>query len=284
MKKIKDIVNGFLLGVANVIPGASGGTIAVLTGIFDRLLDNIASCLKHPFKSISNLLYIIIGVLIGIVISIFAVEKLIEIAPIPTFFFFAGLIIGGIPFLWKKVALQKKSIGSWCILGLAMVVIVGMLFLSEGSNKTFDFDFKSILILFGLGVVSLTAMILPGVSGSMILATFGYYDSILELVTTTLKEIINFNFSTNLVLLLSFGLGAVIGLISFAKLVKFLLDKYFTQTFMGILGLVVASSFSVIFISIRDYEVKYVLIGIFTLVIGVVSGLLLTKIEGEAND
>ncbi len=279
MKKILDVIYGILLGIANVIPGASGGTIAVLTGIFDRLVDNIANVLKNPFKSVKNLLFIIIGVLVGLVISIVAVEKLIEYVPIPTFFFFSGLIIGGIPFIFKKVQKEKKSPISWIIFALSFIAIIAMTFLSEGQNKEFTFSFGSMIILFGLGVIALMAMILPGVSGSMVVASMGYYESLLNLLSGLLSDLIKFNFTTDIILVLCFCLGALIGLIAFAKIIKYLLKNFFTNTFMSILGLVCASCVAVIIISIKDYGTDYLLIGCITLVVGIVAGFMLTKLE-----
>lgn len=284
MTKFLDFIYGVLLGVANVIPGASGGTIAVLTGIFDRLVDNIANVLKNPFKSIKNLLFIIIGVLFGLVFSIVAIEKLIEVAPIPTFLFFSGLIIGGIPFIYKKVEKEKKSVLSWVLFAISFIAIISLPFLSEGQAKEFDFNLISMITLFLLGVVALMAMILPGVSGSMLVASAGYYDSLLSLLSGILKDLLNFNFTTDIILVLCFCLGALIGIISFAKVIKFLFKKFFTNTFMCIFGLVTASSVSVIILAIKDYGTQYIFIGIITLILGVISGYFLTKLETKEED
>ncbi len=284
MKKIFDFIYGAILGIANIIPGASGGTIAVITGIFDRLMDNLSNIYKTPLKCIKNLIFIILGIIFGLLCGMFAIEKLIEVAPIPTYFFFSGLIIGGIPFLLKKVKDKPKNSKSWIILVISFVFIIGLTFLTDGTNNEFSFNIVSIIILFVLGSISFMAMVLPGVSGSMIISSLGYYDSVLGLLTNTVSDLASFTFTTDLILLLSFGLGGIIGIICFAKVIKYLFEKYFVNTFMCILGLVSASSVGVIILAIRSDGTSLLWLGIITLILGIISGYFLTKLEGEDKD
>ena len=103
MKKLIDIVKGAIIGIANVIPGLSGGTIAVSMGIYQRLINNIADILKHPIKVIKDLWLLGIGLVIGIILSIFGITYLLENHEIPATMLFVGFILGSLPIIVKEV-------------------------------------------------------------------------------------------------------------------------------------------------------------------------------------
>ncbi len=284
MKKLLEFFYGMLIGIANIIPGASGGTIAVVTGIYNKIINSIATILKEPFKSIKNVLFIGIGMVLGLLVGIVGISKLIEVAPNPTFFLFSGLIIGSVPFIFNKVKKEKKDSKSWLILIISAIIIIALPFVTGGGSKQLEFNLVSIVILVFLGMIGAGTMILPGVSGSMVLTIFGYYDSVILLAKDTLAQLIEFNFTTNIILLLSFCLGAVLGVILLAKLIKYLFNKYFVNTFMAILGLVCASSVVIIILAIKDNGTSHIIISIITLIIGVVLGYGLTKLEKKGDN
>ena len=136
MSFILDIIRGAVIGVANIIPGVSGGTMMVTMGIYDKLIGSITGIFKQFKKSIKTLLPYGIGMVVGIVAFAFLLKKvLIPKFPLPTAFAFIGLIVGGVPLLVKKTKASKKANLVPCVLLFALffAMIIGMQFLGKGA-------------------------------------------------------------------------------------------------------------------------------------------------------
>ena len=123
MNKLFDILKGFVIGIANVIPGFSGGTMAVILKIYDRLIEGLSDVLKHPLKVIKDLWAIVLGLALGIVFAIFAVVTLLNKFPLPTTLFFVGLIIGSIPSIFKETTKDNPSKINYIWLAIAFAII-----------------------------------------------------------------------------------------------------------------------------------------------------------------
>lgn len=252
MDFVKDVLRGILIGVANVIPGVSGGTIALSMGIYERILDAI-NHLKSDFKgSIKTLLPYIIGIIIGVLGLAFIIEFLLERYPAPTIFAFIGLIIGGLPPLGNRIKGYQVKVTHMISFLLMLLVVVVPTALGSGifgAEKTLDGGIISMLIMLGLGVIAASSMVIPGVSGSMMLMILGYYTAVLGSVNQTVKSLIGFDFETllgNLQLLIPFGIGVIIGIFLMAKIIDKLLKRYPLATVWGIIGLVLASGFAIL--------------------------------------
>lgn len=255
MKFILDIIRGAVIGIANIIPGVSGGTMMVTMGIYDKLLGSITGIFKHFKKSIKTLLPYIIGMAVGIGAFAFLLTKvLLPKFPLPTAFAFIGLIVGGVPVLvkkavsagGKKVAEEKKPNLAFCILVFALffALIIGMQFLGEGAERAVTPSLLNALILLVMGVLAAAAMVIPGVSGSLLLLAFGYYNSVTGAVTDFISAVFDFDIATawdKALILFPFGIGVLLGIFFVAKLIEWLLAKYERLTYCGILGLVCAS-------------------------------------------
>ncbi len=243
MKNIILIIKGFFMGLANLIPGVSGGTIAITLGIYDKLISSISHILSNIKENIKFLLPIFIGMILSILslskVMSFALDKFL----FPTILFFIGAIVGGIPMLYKKVK-GKKSILSYIIFILTFAFVIGMTYLSGGKVISFDgMNIIGYIKLFFVGVISAATMVIPGISGSAVLMTLGYYEPIIN----TIKDLTNFsNLFSNMMILIPFGIGVVIGILLIAKLIEYLLKKFEIKTYYGILGFVFASIISII--------------------------------------
>ncbi|MDE6568783.1 MAG: DUF368 domain-containing protein [Lachnospiraceae bacterium] len=245
MKIVKDILKGILIGVANAIPGVSGGTMMVSMGIYDDIIYCITHLFKQLKKSIMTLLPYLIGMAIGIVGLAFAIGYLLEHFEFQTKMAFIGLILGGVPLLFGKIKEKKKGFPHACIFLLFFVAIIAMeYFGGESSDVTLKVGVIPAILIFLVGVIASATMVIPGVSGSMMLMILGYYNPIMAAVKDFVVALTSMDISKMITLcgsLVPFGLGVVIGIFAIAKLIEVLLQRYEVFTYCGILGLVMSS-------------------------------------------
>ena len=172
------LVKGMAIGIAMIIPGVSGGTLAVLLGIYDKMIESINDLFKHPKKSISILLPIVLGAGLGFIALIYPLSLGLTHCPLIVISLFAGLIIGGIPSLYKTVQ-GKESIKGFIFSLLSLVLMVVLCFIVP----SIDLDLSTLTVgiwfylLLG-GILSAVALVVPGISGSMILMILGLYKSV----------------------------------------------------------------------------------------------------------
>lgn len=291
MKAILDILRGIVIGIANIIPGVSGGTMAVSMGIYDKLIGAVSGLFKHFKKSVLFLLPLLVGMGVGIVAFGKLLEYLLEYHVLATCLTFVGLILGGLPVLWLhlKNSLSKKPGGrlgageavSFLVL-LAVGVGLPLLQGSEGAVKAMTLSPGSILILFLLGVVASATMVIPGVSGSMVLMVLGYYSTILAQVTGLVDNLLARDWAALghcAGLLVPFGVGVVLGIFLIAKLIEWLFAKFPSQTYGAIIGLIVSSPFAILYSSgaLGQFSVVGLIVG---LVLGA-AGAWVTWLMGE---
>lgn len=245
MKFLKDILKGILIGVANAIPGVSGGTMMVSMGIYDDIIYCITHLFKQLKKSIKILLPYVIGMAIGIVGLAFAIEFLLAHFEFQTKMAFIGLILGGVPMLFGKVKGKKKGFGHALVFLIFFMAIIAMQYFGGGGKDvTLTPGVIQVILLFLVGVVASATMVIPGVSGSMMLMIMGYYNPILAMVKDFVLALKSMDVSQMLslcILLVPFGLGVVIGIFAIAKLIEILLQRFEVYTYCAILGLVVSS-------------------------------------------
>lgn len=272
------ILKGFALGIANVIPGVSGGTIAVILGIYEKLIDilsNLKTKLKENFK---YLLFLAIGLILAIGLFSNAVTFCLKNYPFATILFFIGFIIGGVPPLLNKVK-SKIDIKSVICFIIAFTVVMLMAFITPDTmNKSLDIiNIKTLIILFLIGVLGAASMVLPGISGSFVLMLIGYYEPIMNSISEFTK--LN-NLTHNILILAMFGLGVLFGIIFMAKLIKILLEKYEIPMYMGIIGFVIASAISILVSVIgSSYGVLQIIIGVILMFIGIIASRMISKGE-----
>lgn len=245
VKFIKDILKGAVIGVANAIPGVSGGTMMVSMGIYDDIIFCITHLFKQLKKSIQILLPYIIGMVVGIVGLAFVIGYLLQHFEFQTKMTFIGLILGGVPLLLGKIKGKKKGLPHAIVFLLFFVAIIAMQYFGgEGKEVSLTLGFIPAILLFVVGMIASATMVIPGVSGSMMLMILGYYNPIMSAVKDFVTALASANMSKVLVLcgsLIPFGLGVVIGIFAIAKLIEVLLSKQETITYSAILGLVAAS-------------------------------------------
>ena len=270
IEQIKLAVKGFIIGVANIIPGVSGGTLAITLGIYEKLIGIISHFFKNIKENIKFLLPIIIGAVLSILILSNVISYSLEEFPLPTTLLFIGLILGGLPMLFGKIKKgPKKGRQINLLIFLITFSIVAIFGFMNTGNATVDLSNLNLIdyiLLFIVGMIAAATMIIPGISGSFMLMLLGYYKPIID----TIKTLSNFNdIGHCLTILIPFGIGVVVGIVLIAKIIEILLEKFPIKTYYGIIGFVLASIIT-IFIPLTKVSVTVpsVIVGIILLLIG----------------
>ena len=237
IKNIVVALKGFAMGAANVIPGVSGGTIALLTGIFNELIEALNAIMsvstwklliKGQFKEFWETIHgtFLLWLAIGVIISVFSLAKLMEYVlahhPVQTWAFFFGLIVVSAVFMLSDIKGWKGKEVAWLVLGIALGAFNCLL---SPTETTSDMWFIAVC-----GVIAICTMILPGISGSFILVLLGKYEYIMKAVS-----------DLNIPVLLVFAIGCVIGIVAFSKFLHWLIGKYEKQTLLVLIGFTIGA-------------------------------------------
>lgn len=271
MKNIVLGIKGFFIGLANIIPGVSGGTLALTLGIYEQLI----GCISHIFKNLKENIKFLLPIVIGAVISIITLSHVISFSlenyVLPTILFFIGTILGGIPMLLKKVKGSKLSISNLLVFLVTFSMIILLLFLNSDNVVSFEnMHIGNYILLFIVGIITSATMVIPGVSGSAVLMTIGYYKPVIDVI----KDITNFsNLANNLMILIPFGIGVVVGILLIAKLLEFLFKNYEVKTYYGVLGFIISSIFAIIYQNLIInssfvFTIPSLIIGIILFILG----------------
>ena len=245
MKWFLDVLRGAVIGLANVIPGVSGGTMMVSMGIYDKLIYSINNLFKKFRECFKILLPYLVGMVLAILAGSFALKKAFGDFPLPTNALFIGLILGSLPLILKQMKGEKIGWQGALAFVLLFALVVGLK-LAEAENRTaISLNIGTVFLMVLLGAICSAAMVIPGVSGSMILKTLGFYEPIVtEAIPGLVKGITGGNWDavlSNLGILLPFLIGIVAGIFGIAKLIEVLMNKWKGRTYCGILGMVTAS-------------------------------------------
>jgi putative membrane protein len=232
---------GAAIGIANVIPGVSGGTIAVVFGVYERLISLVTFRLRRVFSERQFWLPLVIGAGAGIIVFSKVMTFLFERFPAQTAWCFIGIVAGSVPMLWtrmihgggEKTAARAPAVSAVIAAVIACAAIVALSFFSpEGSRRVQTaFSFSLAAVLFASGALGAIAMIIPGISGSFFLVVIGTYATIIAAVS-----------DFNIPLLIPTGLGVALGLLCGAALIRVLLRKAPRATYGAIFGLVAGSA------------------------------------------
>lgn len=240
-----------VVGIANIIPGVSGGTMMVAMGLYDRLIHAITH-LKSEFRESMKLL---IPIFLGAGIAIVALSRLFEFLlgnyPIPTNFAFCGLIAGSLPFILKKVKGHSVSAGKGVcfLIFFAIVIVTAVMGETSGNAADVSLNVINVVKLLFVGIIAAATMVVPGVSGSMMLMLLGYYDTILRTINSFVDALIAFDVREIFVqcgVLIPFGIGVVLGIFLIAKLIEFIFSKAEIHAYYAIIGLITASPIAIL--------------------------------------
>lgn len=226
-------LKGSLIGAANTIPGVSGGTIAVVTRLYDELIAAVSGFVRTGWKrNLAFLVPVIVGVAVGIVLFARIVEFFMAGYPAQTAFFFIGLILGSVPFL-AKVTLRERF-RAWYlvpfVISLGVLVAMAVAGRPPSTEPVTEVTLANALLIFLAGVVSSATMIIPGVSGSFVLLLIGMYSTFIDAASTL-----------NVGVLAVLVPGFLVGIVAVSKLINLLLSRFHGVTYWAIIGLVLGS-------------------------------------------
>lgn len=247
---IRSMFNGFCMALADSVPGVSGGTVAFIMGFYDQFIGSIHDLAfgnrEQKKMAIRYLIKLGSGWAIGMIAAVFVLSALFESHIYVVSSLFIGFIAGAIPLMLTE---ERDSVREWSkgilflILGIALVAGITW-FNGQSASATMDLSQFSLTIalrLFLIGMIAISAMFLPGISGSTLLLIFGAYIPVI----TAIKAVLTFQFVyvPNLVF---FGLGVITGALFVVKIIKICLEKFRTQTIYAILGMMIGSFYAII--------------------------------------
>ncbi|MEY8392869.1 DUF368 domain-containing protein [Lachnospiraceae bacterium] len=276
---IKMILKGVMMGVANIIPGVSGGTMAVSMGIYDKMIHAATHLFSEFKKSMKILIPIVIGMALGIVALARIIEYMFAKVPFQTNLLFIGLIVGGLPAITGKVKGKTIRLSHILAFLLFFALVAGLALLGEqeGAAADLSFGLVNVLKIFGVGIVASATMVIPGVSGSMMLMLMGYYNPVLSEINKFIDNLVSFNVPGLLEgckVLVPFGIGVVVGIFAIAKAIEIIFEKFPEIAYWAIIGLIVASPVAILLMnSFGTITVMTVVTGVAALAVGVVISL-----------
>lgn len=243
MKSFLHFLRGMAIGVAEVIPGVSGGTIAFITGIYEQLIHSIKSIdlgfakslMRLDFKSCWErvngifLLPLILGMVGGLIAGILIISRFLETHPPVVWGFFFGLILASAWYIMRRIEKADWKVFVFLLSGAVIAYYITQLMPAEGSD--------SLLFVAFSGGIAICALILPGISGSFILLLLGMY----TLILSAARSFIEVRDMDSFLIMVAFSIGALIGLLSFARLVNYLIKNYRSTVFALLCGFMVGS-------------------------------------------
>ena len=311
MKFLEHIIIGIIIGISNIVPGVSAGTMFVILGIFKKLIDQVGLCLDEVKTMVKNITKFkeknggiravgimfknifmsqktfLIPIAIGMIFAIYFVAKLFSILNPEQILYrnyiFLGLILGGIPALFKElkkgtdiinIKKRKISIYIFMIIGFAMMFALYLLKVNGIGLRKVGYEELSIAMaipLFLVGAIAAASMVIPGISGSMVVLILGYY----ELMTLSISKL-------NMIFIIPFAIGILVGIMAILKLIKYLLDKHYTRTYSCIVGFV-AGSLLMVFPGLPVGVMGYV-ITVICIAIGIMLSYMVEKYSERIKD
>lgn len=252
MKKLKELIinfiNGFCMALADSVPGVSGGTVAFILGFYDDFITSLDDIFRGTWeakkKAAIYLIKILIGWTVGFLLAASILADLFNTKIYEMSSLFLGFIIFAIPLVIKEeksVLHGKYKNIIFAILGIALVVAITIASTNSSININLqEMNIGTIIYVFVVAMIAISAMILPGISGSTILLIFGIYIPIMNKI----KSCMHFDFSA-IPTLAIFGLGIIFGIMVFAKVARKCLEKHRSETVYAILGLMLGSIYSI---------------------------------------
>lgn len=270
LKSIKDMLVGALIGIVSMLPGASGSTVAVIFGIYERLIADLASIRYKLLKDLKFIIPLALGILIGMFICAVGLDWLTSNWEVPMMFFFAALIIIQIPDIVRLgndgQPITRNNVIAF-VIGFA--IMFAFFFIGQLGGKDADGD-NSVILMFFAGIILAVSKLAPGISGSTVLLALGLFNPFMK----AFKNL-------DMVYLLPILLGLVIGILVFARIVDHCMRNYKKSTYSAIIGLTGGSVITVSLEGLIDATTNDIIGIIIAIIAGLVLGYMLSKIAAK---
>jgi putative membrane protein len=238
---LKQMIIGVIIGGGMILPGVSGGVLAVVLGVYELMLDAIANFFKDKKKNLLFLGPLLLGVMIGVLLFGKILFFVFDKYPMEAKYTFIGLILGGVPLLFKEIQNKGYKKVNISVAFMAFIIAIGLFVLGKG---TFNIDFSvnigsgilSFVLLFITGMIFISGKIIPGISSSFLLMLIGMYQFLLNILNNPLGLS-----KTEYIQLIPFALGMIVGALILIKIIRSLLKNHFLATYSAIIGFVVGS-------------------------------------------
>lgn len=253
------IIKGIVTGMAVMIPGVSAGSMIMSMGIYEDLMLLISGRKAEKKSTLPKLIPFVFGVVFGVFLFAFIFKAMLTYYPFQTSCIFIGLILGGIPMIWRNVDRKALSASHWGCFAAAVGVIIVMLVLSRNTSAANSLAPGLITtpLTVVLGFLAASTMIIPGISGSALMLILGYYNEVTDRLTQLASGFATFNWplvGENVLVFVPFGIGAIIGIVLVARAIRRMLEKFPNGTYMTMVGLMAASPIAVIAKISVDYS------------------------------
>lgn len=214
-----------------LVPGVSGGSMAMILGIYDKLISSVGSFMRHKRASAFFLGFFCLGAVLGMILFAKPIQNLIEWQPMPTMYFFIGAVTGGIPLIFRQAKISTFSLKIPLCLLIGAAAVVAISWIPSGSDHIQNQNGAfSIISLVATGILSSVALVLPGISISYLLLLLGLYDDAMYAIS-----------NLHLPFLIPIGIGFLIGILVTTKLLEKALTRYPQTTHLIILGFILGS-------------------------------------------
>ena len=311
MKFIQHIIIGIIIGISNIVPGVSAGTMFVILGIFKKLIDQVELCLNEVKIMLKNITKFrekdgginaigimfknifmsqktfLIPIAIGMKFTIYFIAKLFSVLNPEQILYrnyiFLGLVLGGIPTLFKELKkgtdiknIKERNINIYVFMAIGFAMMLGLYLLKVNGLGLRKVGYEELSLamsipLFLVGAIAAASMVIPGISGSMVVLILGYY----ELMTASISKL-------NMVFIIPFAIGILVGILAILKIIKYLLDKHYTRTYSCIVGFVVGSLLMV-FPGLPIGIIGYI-ITVICIIIGIMLSYMVEKYSEKIQD
>lgn len=252
MSNVYKLFSGLIIGIGVILPGVSGSVIAILLGIYDKIIYILNDSRKKLVDKIKELFPILIGIMFGVMLFGNILLILIKRYEIEVKYLFIGLILGGVPILKQEIEIKEKSKINYKYTIITLIISLVLFISSDFNVINLEYSSNSFIKMLVAGFLYISGKIIPGISSSFFLMVLGLYDYILNIMSNPFLLTV-----IDLIQLIPFIIGVIIGFIILIKIINKLLSNYFVKTYSAIIGFILGSIIAIY--PGFEFNIKYIL-------------------------